>query len=564
MVIWNRVKLKKGYICSQIIVMVILAVIVSNVICMVFILESSKKQITDSTKHTMVDVINTTSKIVENEISNADTEDLDYDEYAKSLSDVKLEGMDSSYVYVVKNDGTMLYHPTKEKVGQPVENAVIKGVVQQLQDGKKPGTTVVEYDFNGTTKYSAYTILNNENILVLTADESEALAGITTVTGVAVGIIAIVVLIAIIISFIMGRRLMRPLVKVSTIIEDVANGNIEADFSVVKESNDEIGLIIEKMKELTQSLGSIVGKIRNSSDTMSSNSYELNDTSSQTLAANNEISKAVEDVAEGSTGMAASISKINENLLEMSNETKDINASVDEIKNQTVAVQDSSKIMNDKIKSMQDSSHKMDEGISAISKRIETVNTTVDKVSNIVSVIEEISSETNLLSLNASIEAARAGDAGKGFAVVAQEIRVLSDNTNTELENIKQIISSLVEECRYCVQASGTIVEDNAKQKEEIKAVLDEFGSLDEQIQKTAEKADEIEELVTAMIELNDDITKSSNSLTDVSAANAAATEEMNANIEELNAMMHGVSEMAEHMNNESDGLKEALSFFHN
>ena len=555
---------KRGTFAAKIIVMVILAVIVSNVICMVFILESSKKQITDSTKHTMVDVINTTSKIVENEISNADTEDLDYDEYAKSLSDVKLEGMDSSYVYVVKNDGTMLYHPTKEKVGQPVENAVIKGVVQQLQDGKKPGTTVVEYDFNGTTKYSAYTILNNENILVLTADESEALAGITTVTGVAVGIIAIVVLIAIIISFIMGRRLMRPLVKVSTIIEDVANGNIEADFSVVKESNDEIGLIIEKMKELTQSLGSIVGKIRNSSDTMSSNSYELNDTSSQTLAANNEISKAVEDVAEGSTGMAASISKINENLLEMSNETKDINASVDEIKNQTVAVQDSSKIMNDKIKSMQDSSHKMDEGISAISKRIETVNTTVDKVSNIVSVIEEISSETNLLSLNASIEAARAGDAGKGFAVVAQEIRVLSDNTNTELENIKQIISSLVEECRYCVQASSTIVEDNAKQKEEIKAVLDEFGSLDEQIQKTAEKADEIEELVTAMIELNDDITKSSNSLTDVSAANAAATEEMNANIEELNAMMHGVSEMAEHMNNEPDGLKEALSFFHN
>lgn len=555
---------KRGTFAAKIIVMVILAVIVSNVICMVFILESSKKQVTDSVKHTMVDVVNTTSKIVENEISNADTEDLDYDEYAKSLSDVKLEGMDSSYVYVVKNDGTMLYHPTKEKVGQPVENAVIKGVVQQLQDGKKPGTTVVEYDFNGTTKYSAYTILNNENILVLTADESEALAGITTVTGVAVGIIAIVVLIAIIISFIMGRRLMRPLVKVSTIIEDVANGNIEADFSVVKESNDEIGLIIEKMKELTQSLGSIVGKIRNSSDTMSSNSYELNDTSSQTLAANNEISKAVEDVAEGSTGMAASISKINENLLEMSNETKDINASVDEIKNQTVAVQDSSKIMNDKIKSMQDSSHKMDEGISAISKRIETVNTTVDKVSNIVSVIEEISSETNLLSLNASIEAARAGDAGKGFAVVAQEIRVLSDNTNTELENIKQIISSLVEECRYCVQASGTIVEDNAKQKEEIKAVLDEFGSLDEQIQKTAEKADEIEELVTAMIELNDDITKSSNSLTDVSAANAAATEEMNANIEELNAMMHGVSEMAGHMNEESDGLKVALSFFNN
>lgn len=555
---------KRGTFATKIIAMVIFAIVISNVICMVFILESSKEQITDSVKHTMVDVINTTSKIMENEISNSGVDDLDYDGYANNLSDVKLEGMDSAYMYVVQNDGTMLYHPTKEKVGQPVENAVIKGVVQQLQDGKKPGTAVVEYDFNGTTKYSAYTILNNENILVLTADESEALSGITVVTGVAIGICTVVMLLAIIITFILGRRLMRPLVKVSTIIEEIANGDINADFGMVKESNDEIGLIIEKMKELTQSLGNIVGRIRNSSDTMSANSYELNDTSSQTLAANNEISKAVEDVAEGSTGMASSISKINENLEEMSRETKDINESVNEIRNQTTAVQDSSKIMNDKIKSMQDSSHKMDDGISAISKRIETVNTTVDKVSNIVSVIEEISSETNLLSLNASIEAARAGDAGKGFAVVAQEIRVLSDNTNTELENIKQIISSLVEECRYCVQASGTIVEDNAKQKEEIKAVLDEFGSLDEQIQKTAEKADEIEELVTAMIELNDDITKSSNSLTDVSAANAAATEEMNANIEELNAMMHGVSEMAGHMNNESDGLKEALSFFHN
>lgn len=555
---------KRGTFATKIIAMVIIAIVTSNVICMVFILESSKKQITDNTKHTMIDVINTTSEIVENEISKADAEDLDYDEYANDLSDVKLEGIDSSYVYVVKNDGTMLYHPTQEKVGQPVENAVIKGVVQQLQDGTKPDTAVVEYVFNGITKYSAYTILSNENILVLTADESEALSGITTVTGISVGISTVVVLLAIIICFILGRRLMRPLVKVSTIIEEIANGDINADFGMVKETNDEIGLIIEKMKELTQSLGNIVAKIRNSSDTMSANSYELNDTSSQTLAANNEISKAVEDVAEGSTGMASSISKINENLEEMSRETKDINESVNEIRNQTAAVQDSSKIMNDKIKSMQDSSQKMDDGISAISKRIETVNTTVDKVSNIVSVIEEISSETNLLSLNASIEAARAGDAGKGFAVVAQEIRVLSDNTNTELENIKQIISSLVEECRYCVQASGIIVEDNAKQKEEIKAVLDEFSALDEQIQKTAGKADEIEELVTAMIELNDDITKSSNSLTDVSAANAAATEEMNANIEELNAMMNGVSEMAGQMNDESDGLKEALSFFHN
>lgn len=76
---------KRGTFATKIIVMVILAVIVSNVICMVFILESSKKQITDSVKHTMVDVINTTSKIMENEISNSGVDDLDYDGYAFKL-----------------------------------------------------------------------------------------------------------------------------------------------------------------------------------------------------------------------------------------------------------------------------------------------------------------------------------------------------------------------------------------------------------------------------------------------------------------------------------------------
>ena len=166
------------------------------------------------------------------------------------------------------------------------------------------------------------------------------------------------------------------------------------------------------------------------------------------------------------------------------------------------------------------------------------------------------------MSLNASIEAARAGEAGKGFAVVADEIRVLSDNTNKELNNIKDIIAKLVEECNECVNASNIIVKDNANQQHEIETVLKEFDSLDVQIVMTTEKADEIQKLVTEMVALNGSITNSSGGLTDVSAANAAATEQMTANIEELNAMMHGVAEMAGLMRSESEELDEALKYF--
>lgn len=555
---------KRGTFATKIILVVIIAVVLTNGISLVFILENSKIQIRKSTTDTMIDMVNASSRIVMNSIKEQGVEDLSYEQYTDCLEGISLEDMDSSYVYVVKNDGTMLYHPDKDKVGQPVENMVVKGVIEQIQSGNIPPTTVTEYDFNGVTKFSAYSVLENQNIIVITADESEALSGIGAITAGAVGIVVVIEIFAIICSFIIGIRLMKPLVKLSAIIEEVANGDIDADFSGVKESNDEVGLIVLKMKELTNSLGSIVGKIKQSSDSMNANSQELNTTSNQTLAANDEISKAVEEVAEGSTGMATSIMAINDNLGEMSSEAQVIDSSVSDIKKQTATVQDSSRNMNEKMRKMQNSSQNMDEGISTIAMRIQKVNEIVDQVGNIISVIEGISGETNLLSLNASIEAARAGEAGKGFAVVAQEIRVLSDNTNEELGNIRQIITTLVEECQYCVQASNTIVEDNTKQKEEIEAVLSEFDILDEQIQKTAEKANDIQNLVSEMVKLNNQITTSSNSLTDVSSANAAATEEMTANIQELNAMMHGVSEMAGQMDSQSTDLKDALSYFHN
>lgn len=218
--------------------------------------------------------------------------------------------------------------------------------------------------------------------------------------------------------------------------------------------------------------------------------------------------------------------------------------------------------MNEKMLKMQRSSVKMADGISYITERIQKVNEVVSKVGEIISVIESISGQTNLLSLNASIEAARAGEAGRGFAVVADEIRVLSDNTNSELNNIKEIITELMKACEECVSASDVVVEDNREQQEELDSVIEEFGSLDTQIELTAQKAEEIKQLVADMVSLNYSINESSDGLTDVSSSNAAATEEVTANIQELNAMMHGVANIAYQMNEHSRQMNEALAFF--
>ena len=197
----------------------------------------------------------------------------------------------------------------------------------------------------------------------------------------------------------------------------------------------------------------------------------MNSTSTVMISADI-IMSAMTARAEGSTSMATSISNINDNIGNMNSETDIIDSAVINIKEQTQTVQQSSKSMSEKLYNMHDSTVKMDGGIATISERIKKVSDVVDRVGDIIAVIEEISGQTNLLSLNASIEAARAGEAGKGFAVVADEIRVLSDNTNTELNNIKDIISTLVEECAECVKASNTVVENNVVQKQEIESVL--------------------------------------------------------------------------------------------
>lgn len=553
---------KRGSLATKIILVVCATVIISNRFSIMFVLSGARSQISSAVQTTMMDLAESSDKLVENAMNALELDELPYETYASILENVKIKNVDSSYVYLVNEQGTMLYHPTEEKVGQPVENEVVRGLVEQLHNGEHPENAVVEYKFNGTVKYAAYYIMSNNDIVVVSADEDDALSGINRITQLATSVLVGIVIIMCIVAYVIGKWIAKPLVKLSSAVEEIAEGNLSVSFDGIKDSNDEIGLIKTRMQHMTAMLSDIVEKIRTASDHMTTSSTELDETSEQTLSANGEISRAVQDVAEGSTNMATSILDINDNLGTMSSETQVIDSSVHEIKQQAAIVQESSQLMSEKMRNMQQSSARMDAGIATISDRIQKVNEVVDRVSQIVSVIEDISGQTNLLSLNASIEAARAGDAGRGFAVVAEEIRVLSDNTSEQLENIKNIISELIRECNECVKASENIVEDNATQKEEIGYVLSEFGTLDEQIGLTADKAEEIKQLVETMVELNGNITQSSGGLTDVSSANAAATEEMTANIEELNAMMHGIADMAGQMHEQSEELNQALQYF--
>lgn len=558
----NKAKNKRGTVAFKICALVIAALIISNLTNMILIVNNSRIIIRSTVQNSMMSMAETSAKLVSNEMRVNNNKSLSYNEYDRILKDTKLKGVESSYIYIVSSDGTMLYHNDKDKVGKPVENSVVTSLVEQIKSGKTPAPAIVDYDFKGVVKYAGYVVLDNKDIVVVSADEADALSGITRITNIS-GIVLLGILVtAIIIAYFFSRSISRPLSSLSLLIKEIADGNLNVDFTKIRKSNDEVGLITEEMETMTTALNSIIGRIKHVGNAMHEDSNELNETSSQTLSANDEISRAVQDVAEGSTNMVNSISNINSSLETMSLEAEHIDNSVIDIKNQTSSVQESSNAMNEKMHQMQESSEVMDSGISEISAHITKVNEIVDKVGEIISVIEEISEQTNLLSLNASIEAARAGDAGKGFAVVAEEIRTLSDNTANELNNIREIISELVSECGTCVDDSKKIVEHNQLQKDSINTVLKEFSNLNSQITLTADKADDIQKQVEQMVQLNNEITNTSASLADVSSTNAAASQEMNANIEELNAMMNNVTTMAENMKSQADELNASIEYF--
>ena len=195
-----------------------------------FVLSGARSQIRSAVQTTMMDLAESSDKLVENAMNALELDELPYETYASILENVKIENVDSSYVYLVNEQGTMLYHPTEEKVGQPVENEVVRGLVEQLHNGEHPENAVVEYKFNGTVKYAAYYIMSNNDIVVVSADEDDALSGINRITQLATSVLVGIVIIMCIVAYVIGKWIAKPLVKLSSAVEEIAEGNLSVSF----------------------------------------------------------------------------------------------------------------------------------------------------------------------------------------------------------------------------------------------------------------------------------------------------------------------------------------------
>lgn len=488
-----------------------------------------------------------------------------YNILAESLAGLGLDGVESSYAYLVSGDGTMLYHPTKEKVGQPVENEVVKSVVSQIAAGTVPEPAVVEYTFKGVVKYAAYSITERGHcILVITADKDDLMSTVHKVTATGTASTVIMILIASIIAYLFVDKIVKPIMKVTDVVGRLAH----MDFSEIEGQDrltarvDETGQMSRAVAELRRQLVDIVTELRGQSEQLFEASDLMNANASETATTVEQVEKAVAEISEGASSQADETQKATENVILMGNMVEETTRQVEDLTDNANAMRISSEEAFATLKNLEKINDQAREAIDVIYEQTNTTNESAMKIREATTLITSIAEETNLLSLNASIEAARAGEQGRGFAVVASQIQKLAEQSNDSARQIENIIDSLIEDSQKSVATMEDVKKIMENQNEGVERTNESFVQMRDGITQSLDGVNLIADKTRRLDEARVNVVDVVQNLTAIAEENAASTEETSASVTEVSTIVYSISENANKLRDIAERLEQSMSIF--
>lgn len=466
--------------------LVLFGIVISAIVITWSMISYTKKLLIDSAYAKMTNIVNSYGASVDRAETDNEGKILDAAGYEAILSGLKVDGSESSYCYVIDKNGLIKYHVDSSKNGMPNRNEVITSLIGSLNKGVVPDNLCAEYEEDGKTKYASYFITSIKSVVVMCADGDELMSPARELVVRAVILILIIVVFAMILSNLVVKRFTGPLSQVTHIINDTAKLHLQlpANMDKLCRRRDETGLMSRAVKEMSNSIQEVVEKIDRANQSIRTNMEKLEASSNQVhmfctdnSATTQELAAGTQEVANMANIMTNHVSAMREQFEQINRGTDENNRFSEEIAGRARNMQESTQQAIRQTREMyQQIKEKTAQAVSGLQA--------VSKINELTSAIIEISDQTSLLSLNASIEAARAGDAGKGFAVVATEISNLAHrslNTVADIDTIIEDVNAAV------TKISDSLEETTAFLENSVLADYDNFNQIGDQYLKDAD-----------------------------------------------------------------------------
>lgn len=373
----------------------------------------------------------------------------------------------------------------------------------------------------------------------------------------------LMVIIAGVIATICGRKIVSSIKEAERIVSTIAEGDLTTSPSEsLMKKKDEVGTMARAIENLRSTLYDMVSDVMSSAEQLSETGKNLDSMASQTDGTASEISSAVEGISQGAVSQAEEIDTASQRVTDIGNEIGEIAEKAKTLDDASFEVQkagnESGKIVNELLES---NTHTVD-AIASIEQQVRATNESVGRIKDAVSVISDIAAQTNLLSLNASIEAARAGDMGKGFAVVATEISNLAAQSGSSSSEIEDIVNRLYAESEKSMEAMEAVKKNIEIQEKKLHDTIEQFAKVEDGIAVSKNETVGISKKSEQCNMSRQVIMDVMTNLSAISEQNAASTEETMASMEELNATISLLAQEANRVSDMSEMLEEKIKVF--